>query len=174
MNTEGATNPQKSVHIATSPQGKKDLFRETTDQTLRIARRAFEIFEKSGFLPGRDLENWLTAERELLKPTTVEVKELKDEFVITADVPGFDAREMEIRLEGTRLVIHGKQDFHREEKDKEGTVLYTERKARQLYRVIELPGPVLEEKAEAYIQNGVLELKLPKAQKATPIKITAA
>ena len=31
-----------------------------------IAQRAYEIFEKSGSKPGRDLENWLTAETQLL------------------------------------------------------------------------------------------------------------
>jgi hypothetical protein len=31
-----------------------------------IARRAREIYERSGRRPGRDLENWLQAERELI------------------------------------------------------------------------------------------------------------
>ena len=30
-----------------------------------IARRAYELFEKSGRIPGRDVENWLTAEQQL-------------------------------------------------------------------------------------------------------------
>ncbi|MBZ5526217.1 MAG: Hsp20 family protein [Acidobacteriia bacterium] len=173
MKTE-ATDPQKIVHIATSPKGPKDVFEQMTEWSNRIAKRAFEIFENNGFLSGRDLENWLAAERELLKPVAVEVKEKKDEFLVTAEVPGFEPKDLEIQIEGPRLVIKGKQDFTREEKNKEGAVVYTERKAKQLYRVIDLPGAVLDEKVEAEIKNGVLELKLPKAQKSTPIKITAA
>jgi DUF2934 family protein len=32
----------------------------------RIAMRAYEIYEESGYVPGRDLENWLRAEQEVL------------------------------------------------------------------------------------------------------------
>jgi hypothetical protein len=32
-----------------------------------IAKRAYEIFEESGCKPGRDIENWLAAEAQLLK-----------------------------------------------------------------------------------------------------------
>ncbi|MFQ5428075.1 MAG: DUF2934 domain-containing protein [Thermodesulfobacteriota bacterium] len=33
----------------------------------KIARAAYELYEKSGCLPGRDEENWLAAEKELCK-----------------------------------------------------------------------------------------------------------
>jgi len=172
--TTKAPDPKKMVPIATSPAGPKDLLQEMTEWSNLIARRAFEIFENSGFLFGRDLDNWLAAERELLKPVAVEIKEQNDKFVVTADVPGFDAKDLEIVVEGSRLVIKGKREETREEKDKEGQVIYNERKAQQIYRAIDLPGPVLHDQAQAEIRNGVLEMTLPKAQKAAEIKVKAA
>jgi hypothetical protein len=38
----------------------------------KIARRAYELWEASGRLPERDVENWLAAERELLAPPATE------------------------------------------------------------------------------------------------------
>jgi Protein of unknown function (DUF2934) len=39
-----------------------------------IARRATEIFEKSGRIPGRDLENWVRAEAEILSEVQQDVR----------------------------------------------------------------------------------------------------
>jgi HSP20 family protein len=172
MKTE-ITDPKKMVHIKSFPE-MKDVFRQVTDMTNRIARRAFEIFEGNGFLPGRDLDNWLAAEREMLKPMAVEVKDKKDEFFVRAEVPGFEPKEIEVAMEGDRLIIRGKQDVTREEKDKEGKVIFSEMKAQELYRAIDLPAPVLIDKAQAEIKNGVLELTLPKAQKGATIPVKAA
>lgn len=151
----------------------KDMFRELSEWTDRIAKRAFEIFEGNGFLMGHDLDNWLAAERELLKPVAIEVKDNKEEFTVTAEVPGFNAEDLEIQVLDSRLILKGKHEDI-EKREKEGEVIYSERKARELYRMIDLPTPVLEDKAVAKLRNGVLELKLPKAQKTVPIKVMAA
>jgi HSP20 family protein len=77
-------------------------------------------------------------------------------------------------VEGANLVIKGKREATKEEKEKEGKTIYSERKEEQIYRMVELPVPVLTEKAQAEIKNGVLELKLPKAAKPKSIKVAAA
>jgi len=173
MKTE-ATAPAKLVPIATSPVSAKDLFREMLEISDRIAKRAYELFANRGFTNGRDLEDWLTAQRELLKPVILDVKDTKQEFIIRAEVPGFEAKDLQIELDGTRLIIKGKQESTREEKENKGTTIFTEQTAKQIYRLIDLPSPVLAEKAVADLKNGVLELKLPKAAQSTTIKLTAA
>ena len=40
--------------------------REGSELQERIALRAYQIFEESGRIPGRDLYNWLRAEQEVL------------------------------------------------------------------------------------------------------------
>jgi len=47
---------------------------ETKPTHDQIARRAYEIFEKSGRVPGQDIQNWLEAERQLV--TAIELKEV--------------------------------------------------------------------------------------------------
>ena len=58
-----AARPQaeRSVVLAREPGAKGAGLPSSQD----VSRRAFEIWEQSGRLPGRDLENWLQAEAEL-------------------------------------------------------------------------------------------------------------
>jgi len=173
MKTE-LTNPGKVLPIITKPEGPKDLFREMFEWTDRIAKRAYELFGMRGFTDGHDLDDWFAAERELLKPVALEVKNTPDEVMVRAEVPGFEPKDLEIEIEGINLVIRGKHETTKEEKKKEGKTIYTERKTEEIYRVVELPAPVMVEMAKAELKNGVLELKLPKAAKPKTIAITAA
>jgi HSP20 family protein len=161
--------PTKSV--AVEQTGLEELFKEMTDWSDRIAKRAYEFFAASGFTNGHDLEDWFKAEKELLKPCAVEVRDLTNEIVVKAEVPGFEAGDLNIQVNGQYLIIEGKREFEEEKKEKDAT--FTENKSQRIYRAIELPAPVLVEEARSELKNGVLELKLPKAAKLRQIKIAA-
>lgn len=140
-----------------------------------IARRAFEIFESEGGLFGHDLEHWFKAEAELLHPVHMNVFESDNALTVKAEVPGFNANELEVSLEPHRLTISGKKETSKEEKKKEKTV-YQERCSTEILRIIDLPAEVDAAKTRAILQNGVLELTLPKAAqtKSTRVEVKAA
>ncbi len=171
MKSEAVT-PAKNVAI--QEVSLDSLFKQMSEWSNRIAKRAYEFFASSGFTNGHDLEDWFKAESELLKPVALDVKDSKDEFIVKAQVPGFDAKDLDVRLNGARLVIEGKHETKKEKKEKEGKTVYSERKCEQIYRVVDLPAAVLADKAHAELKNGVLELKLPKAEKPKQITIAAA
>ena len=166
------TTPGKVMPIAVMPE--KEMFREMMEMTDRIAKRAYEMFAGRGFMNGHDLEDWFAAEREFLKPVHLELKDAKDELIVRAEVPGFEAKDLTIEVEGMNLIIRGKRETTKEEKEKEGKTVYTERKAEEIYRLVPLPVMVMPETARAEINNGVLELTLPKAAKPRNIKVAAA
>jgi len=149
-----------------------DLFKEMSEWSDRIAQRAYELFTESGFTNGHDREDWFQAEQQLLKPVALEVKDTKDELIVTAEVPGFEAKDLEIRLNGSHLVIEGKHETTEDRKEK-GRAVYSERKSEQICRMVDLPAAVLADKAQAELKNGVLELKLRKAG-PKPITVAAA
>ena len=159
-------------NIAVHEIGLESLFKEMSEWSNRIAQRAYDLFASSGFVNGHELDNWLQAERQLLKPIAVELKENGDQFIVTAEVPGFAAKQLAIHINGSRLVIEG--NSQRDERKQNGKTVYSERESQQIYRSIELPGPVLADKASAEVKNGILELKLPKAEKASQVKVVAA
>lgn len=129
-----------------------------------IARRAFDLFQQDGS-SGREMENWFTAEEELVHPVHVNISESDSALHVQAEVPGFEPKDIEISLEPTRLTISGKREAKQEQQDK-GKVIYQELCSSEMLRVIDLPVQVDPEKTRATLKNGVLELEMPKDQKA--------
>jgi len=134
-----------------------------------IARRAFELFESEGGAPGRDLDHWLKAESELLRPVAVNVTEANDALTVQAEVPGFDAGDLEACVESGRLTISGKKES--KEEQKKGKTIYREQRSNEILRVITLPAAVDASKATATLANGVLELILPRAAEAQAARV---
>jgi HSP20 family protein len=164
---------RKDVRIAVKPVNADNIFAQVTEWTNRIAKRAFELFQGRGFADGHHLDDWFAAERELLMPVALEVNDTTDDFVVRVQTPGFEAKDLDIQVDGSRLLIQGKQETTHENKEKDKAIT-TETRTQQIYQVIELPAPVQAEKARAELKNGVLELSLPKAKKAIDIKAVAA
>lgn len=134
-----------------------------------IARRAYDVFESRGGLLGRELDDWLRAERELLHPVHINLVESDDSLEIKAEVPGFSEKELEISVEPRRLTIAGKRETKKEEK--KGKTVYAEECSDQILRVMDLPAEVEADKATATLKNGVLELTMPKTSKAQRVRI---
>jgi HSP20 family protein len=87
-----------------------------------------------------------------------------DEMVlIRSDAPGFEPEDFDIQVLGSTLKIAAKRKV--DGKDNTPTI------ARQLERVMTLPEGVDPEKIEAHYHQGVLELRLPKTEKAKARKI---
>jgi len=133
-----------------------------------ISRRAFEIFEGDRVF-GRELDNWLQAEKELLHPVHISLAESGDALEVKAEVPGFSEKELEINVEPSRLTIAGKRETKKEEK--KGKTVYAEECSNQILRVVDLPAEVETEKVVATLKDGVLELKLPKTAKSRSVRI---
>ena len=157
---------QPSVLRSSRPEG----LLETTDNIFdNIARRAFEIFESNGRGFGRDLEDWLKAESELLHPVHITLTESSDTFEVKAEVPGFGEKELEINVEPRRLTIAGKRESQKEEK--KGKVTSSTQCSDQILRIVYLPTDIETDKVTATLKNGVLNLTMPKVAKARTVKI---
>lgn len=88
----------------------------------------------------------------------------QDEIVITASVPGLNAEDVEITLEGDTLTIRGELKAPIDNVD----YVMQERPYGVFSRSLVLNIPVDVDKADASFENGVLTLKLPKAQEVRP------
>lgn len=115
------------------------------------------------------MQDWLRAESELLHPIQVRISESETAFEIKAEAPGFAEKDLEISVEPKHVAIIGERAASEEEK--KGRTIYTQTCANQIMRVIELPTEVNADKSSAILNNGILELKLPKLAKAQPGKV---
>ncbi len=100
----------------------------------------------------------------------VDIKEEKDCFIIKADLPGIDPKDIEIHAEGGMLTIRGE----RESEKKENRTGYKriERTYGSFFRRFTLPDTADTDKITAKGNNGVLEIRVPKQDKVMPRKIT--
>jgi HSP20 family protein len=116
----------------------------------RMARMAAETQEADIYLP-------------------VDVREDDDAFVLESLVPGLKAEDVKIRILDDTLTLEG------EFKPAEEEYLVRELPHGSFSRTLRLPAPLNAEKAEARITDGVLSLRLPKAEVARPkvIKVAA-
>ena len=98
---------------------------------------------------------------------TVDVVEKENEFEITADLPGLEQNNIELKLSGDVLTIKGEREEKKEEK--KGNYYLSERQFGTFFRSFQMPESVDPEKINATFKNGVLMVILPKrpeAQKA--------
>jgi HSP20 family protein len=90
----------------------------------------------------------------------VDVADAGDEYVVTADVPGYETGDIELTFSDGTLRI----EAHREETDEvgDGKYLRRERTRRSVNRRLRLPEPIDEDAASASYDRGVLTVTLPK------------
>ena len=123
------------------------------------------LFDVESFLPRDLISRGLPA---------VDITEKDNSFEITAELPGMDQKNIEIKLSNGSLIIKGEKKEDKEEKHK-GYYL-SERHYGSFERVFNLPKGVDAEKIEAHFSKGVLSISLPKkpeamkADKVVPIK----
>ena len=100
----------------------------------------------------------------------VDIKEEEDRFVIYADLPGVDPKDIEITMEQGVLTLKGERS--EETKEEHESYKRVERVSGSFYRRFNLPDTADAERIEAEGKNGVLEITLPKQEKAQPKRIT--
>jgi len=100
-----------------------------------------------------------------------DVSETDEDIIVKAELPGVDPKEVEVNLMGSTLTVKGEKKEERE--DKTENMHRIERSFGSFSRSVTLPCEVKEDEIEATFKDGLLNLKLPKAQsgKKRSIKI---
>jgi len=94
----------------------------------------------------------------------VDIAETKDNFLITADLPGIDEKNVNITLDDGIITIKGEKKTDTE--DKQGEFYSRERSYGAFQRSFEVPETIDENKIDASFYNGVLKVKIPKTPEA--------
>mgnify|MGYP000879946629 CR=1 FL=1 len=91
----------------------------------------------------------------------LDISETETEYKVTAELPGMEEKDIQIRLEKDTLVLSGEKKTETEEKEK--TYHRVERSYGSFERVIPFDTQLDEDKVSAVFKNGVLTITLPKA-----------
>ena len=84
-----------------------DIFDRMNETEASIAQRAYEIYESRGGGHGSDQDDWFTAEQEVLHPLAIERYVTDGALRLTAQLPGFAAKDLEVSIGHRRAVICG-------------------------------------------------------------------
>ena len=92
------------------------------------------------------------------RQTNVDVQDRGDHYSLTAELPGFEKKDVEVRVSSN--VVELKAEKRSEEKDSKRT----QSAYSFFHRYLTLPDRVLSEKVDGTMKNGILELRLPKTE----------
>lgn len=98
------------------------------------------------------------------EPLGFDIEEKENELVLHADVPGFDAKDLDISVRGNMLILRAEHTAT--EKGKA-----VERRHARLEQTVNLPSGVDPEQITAACRNGVLEVHVPLKAEAKPRRI---
>jgi HSP20 family protein len=100
---------------------------------------------------------------------TLDISERKDAYLVSVELPGVKLDDLTITLEDGLLTIQGERRFADDSSDQQ--FHRVERRYGSFRRAITLPAHVMADAVEASIQDGVLQILVPKAEEATPKRI---
>ncbi|MEN6310944.1 MAG: Hsp20/alpha crystallin family protein [Acidobacteriota bacterium] len=137
-----------------------DPFRDMV--TLR--ERMNRLFEDMAASRGEDKDittsSWAPA---------VDIYETETEVVLTAEIPGIEEKDIEIKVEDNTLTLKGERKFEKE--TKEENYHRIERAYGSFFRSFTLPTYVDQDRVEAEHENGVLKIHMPKKDELKPRKV---
>jgi len=126
------------------------------------------LFDRFGFPSLRrvfDIEPaWRSASSFSFSVPAIDMSEDEKAYKISAELPGIDAKDIDVSVSGDMLVLKGEKRQEKEEKDK--NYHFSERAYGSFRRAFDLPASVDRDKVAADFSKGVLTITLPKTAEA--------
>ncbi|MBF0119093.1 MAG: Hsp20/alpha crystallin family protein [Desulfobacterales bacterium] len=120
----------------------------------------FDRFFETGSLLSRDFSGNIFGEGYWMPK--IDVSEGKKDITVKAEIPGIDAKDLDISIDGRRLTIKGEKK-HEQETKKEN-YHHLESSYGYFNRTIELPADVIESEINASYKNGILKIEMKKTK----------
>lgn len=128
----------------------------------RIRQRAYELFKRRGGAEGFALDDWFTAEQDLLRMPESELVEKNGIFKVRISAAGFEAGDLKVIALPDALIVKGSVSHTHEKSDE--NLHFCEFDRKTLYRRFELPATIAVDKVTATLENGILQLVAPQVQ----------
>jgi HSP20 family protein len=150
-----------------------DVLRNQVDRLFHDFQTGF--LQAPFFRPFSDIESFWRRDFGFNVTPAMDIVEKDGAFEVTAELPGLEAKDIEVQLAEGMLTIKGEKQEEKEEKTKGRYV--SERRYGSFRRSLQVPGGVDAEKIEASYKSGVLTVTLPKSpetqkkQKTIPVSV---
>lgn len=132
---------------------------------LSLQQDMGRLFERTFGGEGKSLLGWASG----AWAPAVDMYETDKEVVMTAELPGLTAKDIDISLKDDTLTLRGEKKFS--EEIKEENYYRLERRYGSFKRLVQLPSAVKKDKIKAAFRDGVLTVSLPKVEEEKPKEI---
>lgn len=128
----------------------------------RVRERAYELFQRRGKNSGDPVDDWLRAEREIVRAPQADLTEKDGQFQMQVAIPGFDAKQVSVTASPEAVTVSAECSHKHEESD--GKIHFCEFGEKTLFRQFDLPEPINVDKVTARLDKGVLRILADKVQ----------
>jgi HSP20 family protein len=141
--------------ISEPERAASSLLAEMERTAAAIRERAFDYYQRRGAASGRDLDDWLLAEREVIWTPCAEMTENDEEVILRVDAAGLDVRNLRVTATPNAILIRADAGHHHDESD--GKVCFCEF-GEKLFRQFELPSAIDVDRVSATLEKGMLQI----------------
>ena len=159
---------QKSREITVRRESPFSLFQEMDRLFNDMQRNFFEDWP-FGWRRQRPFSLIIKEDEPIFRTPLSNIKESKDHFNISAELPGLDKGDIEITIQDGNLEIKGEVKEEKKE-EKEGELVRREFRSSSYYRCFSLPDNIDGDKIDATLEKGILTVKIPKVEPVIPEK----
>ena len=156
-----STAVAEKAKVPAAPVSSFNFADRIFEPLVRMRSEFDRMFDDFGQRP---IVNGLAARFQTLAAPALELKDKDGEYVLTAEVPGMKAEQIEVKISNGILRLSGERKEEHEE-TKEG-VLFSERHYGRFERSLQLPPGIDQSKITAKANDGVLSICLPKTAEA--------
>jgi HSP20 family molecular chaperone IbpA len=148
--------PRISITAIHNPEeASSALFGQTDHHLQEVRHRAFDYFQQRGEVWGKDWDDWLRAEREVLWKPSAEMFENTVAIVLRVAVPGFGPKSIQITATPHSLLVEGTEPHQHEGVE---VRLHFCEFGQRLFRRFDLPARIDPNQVSATLDKGILEI----------------
>jgi HSP20 family protein len=145
-----------------------DLFEDLRSaQEQRTQNQLNTLFAHAFDLPGQ-VQGAAMANTPAWVPA-LDISERKDAYLVTVELPGVALDDLQITVEDGLLTIQGERHFNNDASDQQ--FHRVERRYGAFRRAVTLPAHVMADAVEASVEDGVVQILVPKAEEAKPKRV---
>jgi HSP20 family protein len=157
----------------TPVKAQSNTFVELEKRFRDLEKRLEDVFSDNWGFPSRwELSEWTRLNKLKLTTPKVDIVDRDDDIMVRADVPGVKKENLDVSFTDNTVTIKG--GTSEEKKEQKGDYFRNETMKGSFSRTVYLPSEVDGSKAESTFKDGVLEVIVPKLDKAKRIKVNVS
>lgn len=154
--------PEIKIEKTTEPETHSPLLLAALQEiTDAIRLRAYQNYLQHGATHGRDQDDWLRAERDIILSPVAEMTEDEQAFNLRIEAPLFGPGDVRVTASPRLLLVRG--DLFHNHAESNGKLWFCEF-AEKLFRRFDFPVDIDPDRVTAILKQGILEIVAPKVE----------